>query len=385
MPPLALLLLLGVVRSEPPPPRFLCTPIPADSACADPGPRDPVGTVLRLREALVRQREAALELAAKLGRCEAERGRGHGGGGRGRGGGRGGRETPPPMRRRRRRMKRRGGHRELSGSRQSRNASGLREALQKKIRLLELQLHPHGNNTGPHGNGRGHHGDHNPKQHPHGNHHSGHHHAPPSGFLLSFPLRTNYQFAVARGPVLRRPLAAVSVCCWLRPAGGAAGLGTPFSYAAPGQPNELVLLAWGGRPLELLVNDQAVALSLSPTPGRWHHVCVTWSSAGGTWRSFQDGAPRGVGAGLAPGHVLRAGGVLVVGQEQDSLGGRFDASQSFQGSLSGLELWGRVLTPPEVAAVATCGARPPPDLLAWTRPALELHGGVTARPFQPCT
>ncbi|NXV24859.1 NPTX2 protein, partial [Cepphus grylle] len=74
------------------------------------------------------------------------------------------------------------------------------------------------------------------------------------GFRVSFPLRTNYMFARARGTV-RRALRALSACLWLRP-GGAPAIGTPFSYAAPGQPNELVLLAWGGRPMELLVDDQ---------------------------------------------------------------------------------------------------------------------------------
>ncbi|NXV58834.1 NPTX1 protein, partial [Molothrus ater] len=150
----------------------------------------------------------------------------------------------------------------------------------------------------------------------HGNRHPlhGNHYGSRGGFRVSFPLRTNYMFARVRPPV-RSPLGAVSVCLWLRPA-GAPNLGTPFSYAAPGQPNELVLLAWGGRPLELLVDDQAVALSLSPAPGRWQHLCVTWAASGGTWRSFQDGIPRGRGEGLAPGHPLRPHGVVVLGQEQ---------------------------------------------------------------------
>ncbi|NXO32258.1 NPTX2 protein, partial [Cisticola juncidis] len=105
------------------------------------------------------------------------------------------------------------------------------------------------------------------------------------GFRVAFPLRTNYMFARLRGPV-RSPLRAVSACLWLRP-GGAPNLGTPFSYSAPGQPNELVLLAWGGRPLELLVDDQAVALSLSPAPGRWQHLCVTWAGFVLTWAGFE--------------------------------------------------------------------------------------------------
>ncbi|KAM6289032.1 neuronal pentraxin-2-like [Aegotheles albertisi] len=201
---------------------------------------------------------------------------------------------------------------------------------------------------------------------------------PRGSFLVGFPLRTDYLFARARGS-LPRGVRALSACLWLRP-GGAPAMGTPFSYAAPGQPNELVLLAWGGRPMELL----AVPLSLSLSPGRWHHVCVTWAAAGGAWSSFQDGEPRARGGGLAVGHPLRPRGVLVLGQEQDALGGRFDATQSFVGDISGLQLWSRVLGAAEVAAVASCSSRLAGDLLAWAEGGLELHGGVTTLPFDPC-
>ncbi|XP_075583447.1 neuronal pentraxin-2-like [Pelecanus crispus] len=189
-------------------------------------------------------------------------------------------------------------------------------------------------------------------------------------------------FARARG-TLRRALGAFSACLWLRPGGGPA-LGTPFSYAAPGQPNEVVLLAWAGRPMELLVDDQAVGLALAPWPGRWQHVCVTWAAPGGTWRSFQNGVPRGQGEGLAPGHPLRPHGVLVLGQEQDALGGRFDATQAFVGDIADFHLWSRVLDAGEVAALAGCGTHAPGDLLAWAEGGLELHGGVTTLPFDPC-
>ncbi|TRZ05451.1 hypothetical protein HGM15179_021656, partial [Zosterops borbonicus] len=72
----------------------------------------------------------------------------------------------------------------------------------------------------------------------------------------------------------------------------------------------------------------------------------------------------------------------------DALGGGFDAGQAFVGDLGELHLWSRALAPPEVAALARCEPRASPahgDLLAWPRAGLELHGGVTARPFRPCT
>jgi len=43
------------------------------------------------------------------------------------------------------------------------------------------------------------------------------------------------------------------------------------------------------------------------------------------------------------GHTIRQGGTLVLGQEQDSVGGSFQASESFQGMLSSVNVWDHVL------------------------------------------
>lgn len=73
-------------------------------------------------------------------------------------------------------------------------------------------------------------------------------------FLLDFPMRTNYMHArVTRSLV--KELFALTVCFWVKPGPGP-GLGTPFSYAVPGQANELVLIEWGGNPMELLISDE---------------------------------------------------------------------------------------------------------------------------------
>ena len=48
---------------------------------------------------------------------------------------------------------------------------------------------------------------------------------------------------------------ALTLCLWIK-AGVGPGLGTPFSYSAPGQANELVLIEWGSNPMELLIDDK---------------------------------------------------------------------------------------------------------------------------------
>ena len=52
------------------------------------------------------------------------------------------------------------------------------------------------------------------------------------------------------------------------------------------------------------------------------------------------------------GHMIRGKGSLVLGQEQDSLAGGFQASQSFVGEMTGVNIWDRVLGGNEIASLS---------------------------------
>lgn len=94
----------------------------------------------------------------------------------------------------------------------------------------------------------------------------------PDGFVISFPMRTNYMYGLVRKEITE--MYAFTACLWLKAKEG--GIGTPFSYSVPGQPNELVLLQGVHNPVELLINDKVTRVSqtyLSVVPvlisGRW--------------------------------------------------------------------------------------------------------------------
>lgn len=55
---------------------------------------------------------------------------------------------------------------------------------------------------------------------------------------------------------LMQEIFSLTLCLWLKAGLGGPGLGTPFSYSAPGQANELVLIEWGDNPMELLIDDK---------------------------------------------------------------------------------------------------------------------------------
>ncbi|MBN3277583.1 NPTXR protein, partial [Polyodon spathula] len=203
----------------------------------------------------------------------------------------------------------------------------------------------------------------------------------PEGYKLSFPVRTDYMYARVRRSIPE--LHSFSACLWVS-SHSSSGIGTPFSYSVPGQANEIVLLQGVHNPVELLINDKVAQLPLQLTKSRWHHVCVTWTLRDGEWHAYQDGELRGRGDNLAAWHPIRAGGVLILGQEQDTLGGRFDATQALVGELAQFNLWDRVLTPSEVRSLAECQETSAGNVVPWDDRHIDVFGGAAKRPFESC-
>ncbi|XP_028312008.1 neuronal pentraxin receptor a [Gouania willdenowi] len=206
-------------------------------------------------------------------------------------------------------------------------------------------------------------------------------HSFPEGYRLSFPTRTAHMHAVVKHFI--PTLQALTACLWLRPAEG--GIGTPLSYAVPEQPNEVALLQGLHTPAELIINDKVAQLPLNLSRSNWQHICVSWNHKGGTWQAYQGGKLRGEGHGLAAGHHIRPGGVLVLGQEQDFVGGGFDSSQALVGELTQVELWDRVLSSRQVASLAHCGKVTAGNVAPWTENGVQLYGGATKDPGEPCS
>jgi CUB/sushi domain-containing protein len=55
---------------------------------------------------------------------------------------------------------------------------------------------------------------------------------------------------------------------------------------------------------------------------------------------------------LQTGNKIKGGGIWVIGQDQDSLGGSFDAKDSFKGILTEVNIWNTVLGVDEIKSFA---------------------------------
>lgn len=251
-------------------------------------------------------------------------------------------------------------------------------------------------------------------------------------------MRSNYMYGRVKRTLLQE-IFALTLCVWIK-AGVGPGTGTPFSYSVPGQANELVLIEWGDNPMELLVNDKVRKNTGSshghvhkhpralaflppppPQPGRDAALVserrevapclrdlvntrrtvggVPGRGAEGVWEQPFALAPSqtrrrlhsGAGTGKC-GPALSAGCFSLGSQThptalclpQDTLGGRFDASQSFVGEMSDLHMWSHVLTASDIYSLASCGSHLRGDVIAWSEEEVELHGGVSSHPSEPC-
>lgn len=80
---------------------------------------------------------------------------------------------------------------------------------------------------------------------------------------------------------------------------------------------------------------------------------------------------------MADGREVPLGGVLVVGQEQDELGGGFTLTQALPASVSLVTLWPRPLSPSEVLHLAACHDLPTPGaIVSWGEQAWKIQGRV---------
>jgi len=58
---------------------------------------------------------------------------------------------------------------------------------------------------------------------------------------------------------------------------------------------------------------------------------------------YIDGVIKRTKSGFKSGAVIRGGGVVMIGQDQDKIGGSFQATQSLAGLLSHVNMWNFVL------------------------------------------
>jgi len=156
---------------------------------------------------------------------------------------------------------------------------------------------------------------------------------------------------------------------------------TVVSYSTPTHTNEILINKMSQ--IQLWINDKLIQTGISANDGFWHHICASWESKAGSWKIYKDGVSQAKGSGLKTGHVVNTNGILIIGQEQDSFGGGFDATQNYIGELTDLNMWDRVLDASEVSNLSKSCHGGRGNVKKWSDFKVGLRGDV--RVISPST
>lgn len=129
------------------------------------------------------------------------------------------------------------------------------------------------------------------------------------------------------------------MCTWLV---AAADSGYIASYATATHDNEMALVIKSGELAFFLKNVEYTLPSLPfALNNQWHHLCVAWQGQS-LLHVFADGQFYG-STDVPNGTVIDGSGTLVLGNDQDVVGGGFDPLQQFFGTLSQFNIYANYL------------------------------------------
>ncbi|XP_055965554.1 mucosal pentraxin [Sorex fumeus] len=147
-----------------------------------------------------------------------------------------------------------------------------------------------------------------------------------------------------------------------------------LSYATRSHSNALLLFMMKSGDYSLTIGNSEIFFSAPRSSKGPTHVCVSWESATGIATLWVDGRPQGR-KGVHRGYVVGADAKIILGQEQDSFGGGFDANQSLVGEVWDVHLWDRIIPVEHMGLSWQNG-----NLLDWHSLTFQSSGYVVIKP-----
>lgn len=126
--------------------------------------------------------------------------------------------------------------------------------------------------------------------------------------------------------------------------------GTPFSYAMGDGPLANALVLNNLNSLDILIGDVKFSTGHKVNDGERHRLTIVYFDPVPFLDNvyLYDNGELVASAELTPSYSLETGGIMVLGQEQDSLGGGFDPRQALVGSIHRFRIWSDILLPSEI-------------------------------------
>uniref|UniRef100_A0A8C6SAF6 Pentraxin family member n=1 Tax=Neogobius melanostomus TaxID=47308 RepID=A0A8C6SAF6_9GOBI len=183
-----------------------------------------------------------------------------------------------------------------------------------------------------------------------------------SGQMFTFPQETNTAHVKLIPELVNFP--AVTVCH--RSFTDLKRDHSLFSLSSTNDHNHfLVFMNWAKQEIQSHVHSLFVGYGgLDYAPNKWHSICTTWNSSLGLVQMWFNGQPL-VRKYIATTFPLTTNPIIIVGQEQDSHGGGFDAKQSFVGMMCDVHMWNYVISPCEIQKYMKEKNFTPGNVLNW--------------------
>ena len=119
-----------------------------------------------------------------------------------------------------------------------------------------------------------------------------------------------------------------------------------ISYAVPDNANEIMFYNHPGQ-LYIAIAGTVYSTGRAFSNGEWRDLTVTWNGTTGRLKAYDDGVLF-YNSAQGAGKSVDTGGILMLGQDQDSYGGGLDGAQAFHGDIASLTIWDRIIDQTEI-------------------------------------
>ncbi|XP_069806708.1 jeltraxin-like [Dendropsophus ebraccatus] len=164
--------------------------------------------------------------------------------------------------------------------------------------------------------------------------------------IILFPRQTATDYVIVK-PTVEKQWKQLTVC--LRSYTELSRAYSLFSIAMPGTGKDNTFVIYPEPPnyCYVSINQEDIKFKVDPEVLDWKHTCVTWDSSTGLVQLWINGKryPRRVTTTRSP---IGPQMSIILGQEQDSLGGGFNALESFVGEMCDVNIWDYVLPPEKI-------------------------------------
>ncbi|XP_061582282.1 C-reactive protein-like [Cololabis saira] len=194
-----------------------------------------------------------------------------------------------------------------------------------------------------------------------------------SGKMFTFPAETNFNHV--KLITTKQNFGTVTVCH--RSITDLKRDHSLFSLATPSSANDF-LIFWdeGKQEVAPHIRNKRVGFGgFDYKPNTWHSICSTWDSKSGVVQVWVDGQPS-IRRFISSGSNISGQPSIILGQEQDSHGSRFDTTQSFVGMMSDVHMWDYTLSSCEIQNYMNSQSFTPGNVLNWRALDYKIVGNV---------